>query len=560
LSIAGVDTAIPVFIGYTQYAGDPVTGAPLYHVPFKIVSMTDYERHFGGAAQQTFEVLVARAASPASGGTLASHEPDFVAAYMSDPGSTAAGDPEATLSYQRFALARVRPQQPFALHGQMRLFFANGGGPCFVVSVGSYWADRRPTAAADSRAWRPGAIMAADLIDGVVAAGKAAGATMTVVPEACQLALDDYGSVIRTMMRQAGTLGDRIAILDLPRCLSADTIDRLEQCQSDLWAATSPAPAGASHAVAYGPALRTSLVTADDVAFVRLAAEEPANNARMNTILTLHAREVLAGKPQLAGIQAAIAVAFPLTSDNAGVNDARHSGDGRPYPGLAVHQTPAQWRAGLDNVLLNALPLYRELKQVIIDRMNVMAPSGAMAGCWVETDRSYGTWRAPTGAALASVTAPLCEVNDVRQSQFAMPQNGQSIDIIRTLPGLGPVAWGVRTLDGNSRETRYIHVRRTLIFIEQSIEAALHHVSLAANDAAAWAAVTHAVSSFLQALWHQGGLIGAEPSEAFTVSCGLGATMTGEDVLNGTMIVAISVCLVRPDDFIALTVTRQMAG
>lgn len=66
------------------------------------------------------------------------------------------------------------------------------------------------------------------------------------------------------------------------------------------------------------------------------------------------------------------------------------------------------------------------------------------------------------------------------------------------------------------------------------------------------------ISSFLTSIWKQGGLCGASPEDAFSVDCGLGITMTGEDILDGYMNISIQVALIRPAEFIMLTFSQQM--
>jgi phage tail sheath protein FI len=101
-------------------------------------------------------------------------------------------------------------------------------------------------------------------------------------------------------------------------------------------------------------------------------------------------------------------------------------------------------------------------------------------------------------------------------------------------------------------------VRRTLIYIEQSIKNALNPFVFAANDSITWVAVVSMVSNFLQGLWQQGGLMGATASEAYTVKCGLGSTMTAQDILDGYMIVQVTLQMIRPAEFIELTFKQQM--
>jgi phage tail sheath protein FI len=67
------------------------------------------------------------------------------------------------------------------------------------------------------------------------------------------------------------------------------------------------------------------------------------------------------------------------------------------------------------------------------------------------------------------------------------------------------------------------------------------------------------ISSFLTNLWKQGGLQGASAADAFSVSCGLGSTMTADDILNGYVNVTIKVAVVHPAEFIVITFQQQMA-
>lgn len=534
-SVVGVATAVPVFIGYTEFAGDPVTGKALYNTPIAISSMSEFSSYFGGAAPLDFTVALAA-------GTTA---PTFTAYYSPDGGAPV---------MQGFVLAPVADQPRFTLYWQMQLFFANGGGNCYVVSVGSYWSNQLPTAAANPSGWLPGAIAEADLSKGIEAAGNMTGPTMTVVPEACQLSQADYGTIACAMMLQASTLQDRVAILDLPGCLEATTIAALEACQSNLWNAIAPQIASASYAAAYAPALVTSVVNPASLLYTDL---QGADNGLINNILTTQAAQTYAGA-KLATIQAAIATAFPLTGGSSGVNTGSLSGDGSAYPALAEGQTLAQWQAALDVLLTNALPVFAEIEFHIADAMNVMAPSGALAGVWTKSDTLSEVWNAPANIALASVSAPLYNMNDVQQGGFNVPVNGQAIDVIRSQINRGTVVWGARTLDGNSLDYRYIQVRRTLIYIEQSIKLALQSYVFAANDATTWATVNASVSSFLTGLWQQGGLMGAKASDAFTVSVGLGSTMTAQDILNGYMVVAVTLQMIHPAEFIELTFTQKM--
>ena len=136
---------------------------------------------------------------------------------------------------------------------------------------------------------------------------------------------------------------------------------------------------------------------------------------------------------------------------------------------------------------------------------------------------------------------------------------GKSINAIRFFNGQGILVWGARTLDGNSQDWRYISVRRTITFIEQSVKLATRAYVFEPNNPNTWATVKSMISNFLTTFWKQGGLQGATPADAFAVEVGLGSTMTAEDLLKGVMNVSVKVAVVHPAEFIIISFQQQMA-
>lgn len=578
-SIVGVPTAVPIFIGYTQFAGNPTTGASLYNTPVPISSMTEFSQYFGGAAPQNFTVALISNANPpsstSSGSSTSSTSggstpptPAFSAGFTTGTASP------FTVAMTPFSLqSSALPNEPnqFNLYWTMQMFFANGGGNCFIVSVGSYWEGELPTSAPNPvpATWVPGIITAGSisppdngLLVGLNAAGYAVGPTMIVIPEACLLASPGpYDSIVQGMLSQARTLQDRVAIMDLPGCLTANTLNALQASQVTFANAIAPQVANVSYGAAYAPALNTSIVTTGNILYTNLVSPattaNPNPNATINNILTTRAFQLNGQGMAFTTIQGAIAAAFPLYPKPAADTQQYSAGITTPYP-EALPGGLSQWQLSLDNLLLAALPVFAQIEQLIANSMNVLPPSGILAGVWSLSDSQSGVWNAPANIALASVVSPLYVMNNSEQSGFNMPLNGQAIDVIRSQPGRGNVVWGARTLDGNSNDYRYIQVRRTLIYVEQSIKVALQPYVFAANDATTWSTVTSAISSFLTGLWQQGGLMGAKASDAFTVQCGLGSTMTAQNILDGYMIVAVSLQMIHPAEFIELTFTQTM--
>jgi phage tail sheath protein FI len=574
-SIVGVDTAVPVFIGYTQFAADPVTGKPLYNTPVEISSMTDFTQIFGYSAPAKFTVALAPNDSPPLSGPSsatsgpAGQAPSFNAMYTYD------FNPPASEGFVLKSSSLPNEPNQFNLYWTMQAFFANGGGQCFVVSVGSYWSypSEYPTTVPNliPDSWLPGTISASALEVGLEAAGFAMGPTMIVIPEACQLATFDgqtwtfngYDSLMQQMLQQASTLQDRVAIIDLPGCQSATTYESLTQCQNGLSLAIAPQVADVSYGAAYAPALNTTIVSSSSILYSNLTGDEGENEV-VNDILTTQAQLLYANNTQtLASVQAAIAQAFPVSQTLTTSNTAQYSNDPSAYVtslGAGGWTGSLQQQSALDNLLLSCLPVFQQIEQLIANTMNILPPSGLMAGVWTKSDSQNGVWNAPANIALASVASPLYIMNDAQQAGFNMPTNGESVCVIRAQPTRGNIVWGARTLDGNSGDNRYVQVRRTLIYVEQSIKLALQSFVFAANDATTWTSVTASVSSFLTGLWQQGGLMGSKPSEAFTVKCGLGSTMTAQNVIDGYMIVAVTLQMIHPAEFIELTFTQTMGA
>ncbi len=163
-SVAEVATAIPAFIGYTEKADRK--GIDLLDKPLRITSLLEYQQHFGGSPDPKH--MQARVTLEADG--------SFKAAEL---------------------------KRPYYLHDSVRLFFDNGGGPCWIISVGKYDANSRT-------------IAKERLLSGLEAVRKEDEPTLLVIPEATLLAKDsDRAEVHQKMLAQCETLQDRFAILDV---------------------------------------------------------------------------------------------------------------------------------------------------------------------------------------------------------------------------------------------------------------------------------------------------------------------------------------------------------
>jgi uncharacterized protein len=215
--------------------------------------------------------------------------------------------------------------------------------------------------------------------------------------------------------------------------------------------------------------------------------------------------------------------------------------------------------SALNHDLVAALPLLGQMEAVVQADLALLPPSGALAGVCAQNDTARGVWHAPANIALKEVIAPSFNLTAAQQGPLNAPTDGKAIGAVRFFVGRGTLVWGARTLDANHAEQRYIQVRRTLIYIEQSMLTVLDDFVFESNDAKTWTAVRDAVTNFLQDLWRSGGLFGAKAEDAFLVQCGLGTTMTMADIDEGRLIVRVGVAVLQPAEFVVFRLTPSRA-
>jgi phage tail sheath protein FI len=136
--------------------------------------------------------------------------------------------------------------------------------------------------------------------------------------------------------------------------------------------------------------------------------------------------------------------------------------------------------------------------------------------------------------------------------------NPRNINAIRTFPGRGIRVWGARCITSDS-SWRYVPVRRLFLYVEESIDEGTQWVVFEPNDYTLWARVRQSISNFLTRVWRDGALLGTKPEEAFFVLCGLGTTMTQDDIDNGRLIVQVGIAPVKPAEFVIIRIQQFTA-
>ena len=306
-SVVPVSTAVPAFIGYTSRAARG--NKPLTNVPTRITSLAEYEEIFGGAPKTKFSI-----------------------------------EPNENTGYK----LTVDQGSRYLLHSALRHFYSNGGGDCYIVSIGNYG----------------NGIKAIDFNDpasgkGLVTLLKYMEPTLLVIPEAILLEEADCASLQQAMLLHCGyTMKSRFAILDIfngDKERTFDEEDIINKFREGV---------GANFlqwGAAYYPFLQTTVVQAGDVDFTNIS-----NKDGLIEILT---KEVVDG------------VAAGL------VRDARAELIKLEIAKIATASTSVEILL-LSDTLKVISPTFKSILADMRDILNILPPSAAMAGVYAMVDNS----------------------------------------------------------------------------------------------------------------------------------------------------------------------------
>ncbi len=524
-SIAQGATAVPAFVGYTEKAPDPPIA--------RIESFLEYQDLFGGPQPAKFEV---NAAGPAP-----------VVSHAGGGG----------------------PMPAYLMYYAMSHYFTNGGGACYVVSVGDY----------------SGLPDKDELVTGVGALEAEDEPTLIVAPDAVN-AGTSYGDVYTEALKQCNKLGDRFTIMDVPGGVGAvDTFRgnvgndylkygaaylpylntsiayRYREEDVEITGANGGAAAGSTWTAEVGGIAVTFAGTAGatpavkivqgaegtptatvDAATRRLEIRDVANKNVQEVVDAISA-SVGGGFSVAAGADATAAV---VHTNNANVD-------------LALQPAAGGGGTTLAAIATSNTALYNQVKAALSGMRVTLPPSPAIAGVYARVDRDRGVWKAPANVSLFGTIGPTEKITHERQEGLNVdPDNGKSINAIRMFAGKGTLVWGARTLAGNDNEWRYVPVRRLFSVIEEATRKGSSFAVFEPNDATTWLKVKGMIEAYLYGLWEQGALAGPTPDSAYFVNVGLGKTMTPQDVLEGRMIVEIGIAAVRPAEFIIIRFSHKL--
>ena len=181
-------------------------------------------------------------------------------------------------------------------------------------------------------------------------------------------------------------------------------------------------------------------------------------------------------------------------------------------------------------------------------------PSGHIAGVYARVDNERGVHKAPANETIRGAL-------DVTQRLSKAHQDGlnpKGVNCIRVLND-NILVWGARTVGGDANtDLKYINVRRTLLFLRESIDMGTQWVVFEPNSPALWQRISRTVTAFLTNVWRSGALFGDTPAQAFYVKCDK-ETNPQSSIDAGRVVTEIGVAIVRPAEFVIFRIS-QMAG
>lgn len=554
-SVSLIDTAIPVFIGYTEMIPEEHTG------PRNISSLLEYEKHFGKAKKES-----------------------ILLRDTEDKG-----------------VEIITPDAQFLMYYSLQMYFANGGGPCEILSAGNYTS---------------GTVELADLIAGLNRVNHSDEPRLIVFPDAVSLPEADFYTIYnQTIAKITSTAKNWFVIIDTyygNSVTQSNNRNTIANLRNNIVLTT--------HAAAYFPHLTTILnYTFDEtdtpIVHTGLQSEGQASAvfyageiAALEELKAMASEEIESVSVDALVLADLLSQAIAIAEE---INETADETSGQPLDAKAdlieaIEEAKAVLEAIYDgtiddfvipddleagtpvfsgefDALIDAIlavkdevgaangktlknlessnsVLYHQIKKEISSLKVVLPPSAAMAGVYGRIDATRGVWKAPANVSLNYVLGPTEKVSDHEQSDMNVNDAG-SVNAIRAFTGKGTLVWGARTMDAKEKTEddeeniwKYINVRRYYDMIKLSIDRALTDGKFInePNISQTWLRAETMIENFLNQQWMDGALAGSTAKEAYHVE------VSGDIVKAGTMNITVKIALVRPAEFIVLNFSHQL--
>lgn len=228
-SAVSVETAIPVFIGYTEKA--VWNGKTLVNIPTRVTSFAEYVERFGGGFRAKFKIV----------------------------------DANPAIKQETFSLdgknkvVEINKDNTLYLFNSIRLFYANGGGPCYILAVDTFGDKTTLEIKADDF------LGSVTKLDPFETLKKEFEPTLVVVPDAIALGEACYNSIYTKILNHCAAMQSRFGLFDLVKQLpSEDTTPIVKSFREGI------GMNDLKYGAAYYPWLKTGVVQPGEVTFENL--------------------------------------------------------------------------------------------------------------------------------------------------------------------------------------------------------------------------------------------------------------------------------------------------
>jgi uncharacterized protein len=246
---------------------------------------------------------------------------------------------------------------------------------------------------------------------------------------------------------------------------------------------------------------------------------------------------------------------------------------------MLIVDPPVEWGSAIDTAVLRPInqlsglgvsgvnarnaalyyPLVKKMDPLRENQIDTFVPSGIIAGVMAATDSARGVWKSPAGidAAMNGVQSLQVNLSDLENGRL----NQIGINCLRSFPLTGRVVWGARTMRGADQladEYKYVAVRRTALFIEETLFRGTKWVVFEPNDEPLWSQIRLNIGAFMHNLFRQGAFQGRTPREAYLVKCDK-ETTTQNDINLGIVNIIVGFAPLKPAEFVIIKI-QQLAG
>ena len=239
---------------------------------------------------------------------------------------------------------------------------------------------------------------------------------------------------------------------------------------------------------------------------------------------------------------------------------------------ILLLDSPTSWTTASDVALPDAdtvgaiganaalyFPRIRAANPLQGDQVEQFPAAGAVAGVLARTDAQRGVWTPPAGrdATLLGVSGLAVDLTSDEVGTLTL----MGVNCLRQDPAAGAVVWGARTAvgaDATEPQWRYLSVRRTALFIEDSVARSIQWVVFEPNGEPLWASIRATVATFLNTLFRAGAFQGVTATDAYFVKCDR-STTSQADIDRGVVNIVIGFAALKPAEFVIIGIQQASA-